>query len=86
MIKFFLKLEEVTKAPVIDITAELGSESADIISLEPAKKSFTVIEIKPEISKSELIENNEEAKPKAKRTYRRKTDKTTDKADNALAV
>lgn len=76
-------LEQV-KAPVIDINAELKAEPA-VLSLEPLtipepvvsaptveKKSFTVIEIKPEAAKSDLIETKDDAKPRARRVVRKK--------------
>lgn len=80
-------LEQV-KAPVIDINAELKSEpsvfSIDGVSLsEPEvsvapqaeKKSFTVIEIKPESAKAEIIAPKDEAKPRTRRCVRKKTEK-----------
>ena len=79
-------LEEVNKAPVIDITAELKSEtdalSVDMVETpKPAvKKSFTVIEIKPEENQIETTETKE-VKPR-RRTVRKKTEKT----DDAVAV
>ena len=79
-------LEEVNKATVIDITAELKSEP-DIFSVdeidEPkpvAKKSFTVIEINPEET-SIVSPEATEIKPR-RRTVRKKTEKN----DDALAV
>lgn len=79
-------LEEVNKATVIDITAELKSEtdtfSVDMVETpKPAvKKSFTVIEIKPEENQIETTETKE-VKPR-RRTVRKKTEK----ADDAVAV
>lgn len=79
-------LEEVNKATVIDITAELKSEP-DIFSIDEieapkpvAKKSFTVIEIKPEEAQS-ISAEEKEIKPH-RRTVRKKTEKT----DDAVAV
>lgn len=79
-------LEEVNKATVIDITAELKSEP-DIFSIDEieapkpvAKKSFTVIEIKPEEAQS-ISAEEKEIKPR-RRTVRKKTEKT----DDAVAV
>lgn len=79
-------LEEVNKAPVIDITAELKSEP-DIFSIDEietlkpvTKKSFTVIEIKPEEAQSASTEEKE-SKPR-RRAVRKKTEKT----DDAIAV
>ena len=79
-------LEEVNKATVIDITAELKSEP-DIFSIDEieapkpvAKKSFTVIEIKPEETQS-ISAEEKEIKPR-RRTVRKKTEKT----DDAVAV
>lgn len=71
---------EQVKAQIIDINNELKAEPdvsiADLmpIATSPAseKKSFTIIEIKPEASKSELIENKEDTKPRARRVIRRK--------------
>lgn len=77
---------EQAKAQVIDINTELKAEpEVNISDLMPSnnpapaasvseKKSFTVIEIKPEASKSELIENKEEVKPRVRRTYRKKAE------------
>ncbi len=79
-------LEEVTKAPVIDITAELKSEtdafSVDMVEApKPAvKKSFTVIEIKSEESP---VDN---ADVKASKPRRRSVRKKTEKTDDAVAV
>ena len=80
-------LEQV-KAPVIDINAELKSEpsvfSIDGVSLsEPEvsvapqaeKKSFTVIEIKPESAKSDIIAAKDEQKPRTRKYVRKKTEK-----------
>ena len=79
-------LEQV-KAPVIDINAELKAEPA-VLSLEPLtipdpvvtapvaeKKSFTVIEIKPEAANSYWIQTKDDAKPRARRVVRKKTEK-----------
>ena len=80
-------LEQV-KAPVIDINAELKSEpsvfSIDGVSLsepevsvapQPEKKSFTVIEIKPESAKSDIIAAKDEQKPRTRKYVRKKTEK-----------
>jgi len=71
-------LDEVNKATIIDITAELKSEP-DIFSIDEmektktvAKKSFTVIEIKPEETQS-VSKEEKESKPR-RRTVRKKTD------------
>ena len=80
-------LDADSKAPVIDITAELKSEP-DIFSVDeiavtkPAsKKSFTVIEIKPEEAQTASTDVVAEPKPR-RRTVRKKATKT----DEAVAV
>ena len=82
-------LEQV-KAPVIDINAELTSEpsvfSIDGVHLsepepeisaapQPEKKSFTVIEIKPETAKADIIATKDEQKPRTRKYVRKKTEK-----------
>lgn len=82
-------LEQV-KAPVIDINAELTAEpsvfSIDGVHLsepepevsvapQPEKKSFTVIEIKPESAKSDIIAAKDEQKPRTRKYVRKKTEK-----------
>lgn len=82
-------LEQV-KAPVIDINAELTSESSvfsiDGVHLsepepeisaapQPEKKSFTVIEIKPETAKADIIATKDEQKPRTRKYVRKKTEK-----------
>ena len=80
-------LEEVNKATVIDITAELKSEPdvLPIVELETPvktpKKSFTVIEIKPEETQTVSDETVTEVKPR-----RRTTRKKIEKSDDAVAV
>ena len=79
-------LAEVNKATVIDITAELKSDP-DIFAVDEletpkptTKKSFTVIEIKPEETQTTSTEEKE-SKPR-RRTVRKKTQKD----DDAVAV
>ena len=82
-------LEQV-KAPVIDINAELTAEpsvfSIDGVHLsepepevsvapQPEKKSFTVIEIKPESAKSDIIAAKDKQKPRTRKYVRKKTEK-----------
>ncbi len=82
-------LEQV-KAPVIDINADLTSEpsvfSIDGVHLsepepeisaapQPEKKSFTVIEIKPETAKADIIATKDEQKPRTRKYVRKKTEK-----------
>ena len=82
-------LEQV-KAPVIDINADLTSEpsvfSIDGVHLsepepeisaapQPEKKSFTVIEIKPETAKADIIATKDEQKPRTRNYVRKKTEK-----------
>lgn len=82
-------LEQV-KAPVIDINAELTAEPSDFsidgvhlsepepevsVAPQPEKKSFTVIEIKPESAKSDIIAAKDEQKPRTRKYVRKKTEK-----------
>ena len=82
-------LEQV-KAPVIDINAELTAEPSVFsidgvhlsepkeevsVSSQPEKKSFTVIEIKPESAKADIITAKDEQKPRTRKYVRKKTEK-----------
>ena len=82
-------LEQV-KAPVIDINAELTAEPSVFsidgvhlsepkeevsVSSQPEKKSFTVIEIKPESAKADIIAAKDEQKPRTRKYVRKKTEK-----------
>ena len=45
------------------------------VAPQPEKKSFTVIEIKPESAKSDIIAAKDEQKPRTRKYVRKKTEK-----------